>query len=265
MRRQKFFTVVLCVELLTFSVAADVRAQTRITFPPTQRRGAPARTVGGGQRGTVGGWQRGDGLSCLTSNKCLTALTPDNNVVTTLSAHPTLFWYVPQTEAKFAEFAVIDKSNFNEVYKTTVAVKGTPGIVKLSIPRDVSLEIGKEYWWKFSLIYNSENGTEEEHLAGLIERTELNWEEKMKLAAATEPLKKAEVYAKAKIWQETLSLVAQLRDEHPNDSRVRNAWLGLLTSVNLEEIATKPLVECCTVDHAQQEATPRMFGESPPD
>jgi hypothetical protein len=149
MRRQKFFTVVLCVELLTFSVAADVMAQTRITFPPTQPRGAPARTVGGGQRGTVGGGQRGDGLSCLTSNQCLTALTPDNNVVTTLSAHPTLFWYVPQTEAKFAEFAVIDKSNFNEVYKTTVAVIGTPGIVKLSILGMCLWKLGKNIGGSF--------------------------------------------------------------------------------------------------------------------
>ncbi len=257
MRRQKFLAVVLCVELLTFPIAADVRAQTRITFPPTQPRGAPGKTVGGAQRG--------DRVGCLSSNPSLTALTPDNNVVTTVSAHPTLFWYVPQTQAKSAQFEVTDTSNGNEVYKTTVAVKGTPGIVKLSIPRDVSLEIGKKYKWEFSLICNPENGPEVRYVQGLIERTELNWEEKMKLAAATEPLKKAEVYAKAKIWQETLSLVAQLRDERPNDSRVRNAWLGLLTSVKLEEIATKPLVKCCTVDHAQQGATTRMFGENPPD
>ncbi len=243
MRRKKFLAVALCVELLTFSVATEVRAQTRITFPPTQPRGAPTRTVGGGQRGGA--------VSCSTSNPPLTPLTPNNNVVTTLSANPTLFWYVPQTEAKSAEFVVLD-SNWNIVYKTTVALKGAPGIVKLRIPTDVALAIGKEYLWKFALICNSENQTEERFVAGVIERTELNSEEKRKLAAATEPLKKAEVYAKAKIWQETLSLVAQLRDERPNDARVMNAWIGLLTSVKLEAIATQPLVECCTVDHTRQ-------------
>jgi hypothetical protein len=185
----------------------------------------------------------------LTSNPPLTALTPNNNVVTTVSGNPTLFWYVPKTQAKSAEFVLFDKDRekLNEIYRTTVAVKGTPGIVKLSIPASVSLERGKQYLWKFSVICESENGGGAPFVAGAIERTALNWMEQRKLAAAKEPLQKAEVYAEAKVWQETLSLVAQLRYERPYDFRVNNAWRDLLSSVQLGAISSEPLVECCTV------------------
>ena len=235
--------VALCIEGLTLSLAASqLRAQSiqvSLTFPPTQPRGAPPRTIGGAHRGPK---------ACLTSNLPLTALTPNNNVVTTVSGNPTLFWYVPKTEAKSAEFVLFDDDGreLNEIYRTTVAVKGTPGIVKLSIPASVSLETGKKYLWAFTVKCFSDP-EDNPWVAGVIERTELNGEEETKLAAAKEPLQKAEVYAEAKVWQETLSLVAQLRYERPYDFRVNNAWRELLSSVQLGAIASEPLVECCTV------------------
>jgi len=245
--------VALCVEALTFSLAASqLRAQSiqvSLTFPPTQPRGAPPRTRAGGQRGPN---KPEEPTVCLTSNLPLTAVTPNNNVVTTVSGNPTLFWYVPKTQAKSAEFVLFDKvfdkegEKFNEIYRTTVAVKGTPGIVKLSIPASVSLERGKQYLWTFTVMCNSDF-EEAPLVAGAIERTALNWMEERKLAAAKEPLEKAEVYAEAEVWQETLSLVAQLRYERPYDFRVNNAWRDLLSSVQLGAIASEPLVECCTV------------------
>ena len=243
--------VALCIEGLTFSLAASqLRAQSiqvSLTFPPTQPRGAPPRTIGGGTRGEPKCFSRN-----LSNNLPLTALTPNNNVVTTVSGNPTLFWYVPKTEAKSAEFVLFDKDfdkdgeKLNEIYRTTVAVKGTPGIVKLSIPASVSLERGKQYLWTFTVICNSVSEPDP-LVAGAIERTALNWMEESKLAAAKEPLEKAEVYAEAEVWQETLSLMAQLRYERPYDFRVNNAWRELLSSVQLDAIASEPLVECCTV------------------
>ncbi len=237
-------TVALFIELLSFSLAASqLRAQSikvSVIFPPTEPRGAPPTTLGGGQRGP-------DRTVCFNNNPPLRALTPTNNIITTVSANPALFWYVPKTEAKSAEFVLFD-SEGNELYKTNVAVKGPPGIVKLSLPESVELEMGQEYQWKFSLICGDENWADTRFVTGLIERTELNLEEQIKLAATREPLKQAEVYAEAAIWQETLSLLAQLRYERPNDLKVNNAWNELLTSVKLDAIATQPLVECCRVD-----------------
>lgn len=242
MNRQKYLSgfgslAIVCTEILLILAASSVKAQ-GITFPPTEPRGAPARTVGGGQRG---------GRSCSSSNLPLTALTPDNNVVTTVSANPTLFWYVPATEAKSAKLVILDANNWQEVYQTTVEVKGVPGIVKVNIPESVALKTGKKYLWKFSLNCNPENPAMERFVAGFIERTELNLEAKTQLENAKEPLEKVEVYAKAQVWQETLSLLAQMHYERPNDPNVTGAWREFLTSVKLEAIASQPLVECCTV------------------
>jgi hypothetical protein len=235
--------VTLCVELVGFSlVAPKVRAQSievSLTFPPGSQRGAPARTAGAGRRNSA--W-------FYKGNPPLTVLAPSNNVVTTVAANPTLFWYVPQTEAKSAEFVVVDKREGNKVYLTTVALNGTPGIVKLSLPTTVSLEMGKEYTWKFTLIGIPTKPGEQNYVGGLIERTQLNPQQKSRLAAAKEPLKQAEVYAGASVWQETLTILAQLRQDRPNDSKVADAWKELLKSVNLEAIANKPLVKCCTVE-----------------
>jgi hypothetical protein len=168
-------------------------------------------------------------------------------VGTTVSANPTLFWYVPETEAKFAQLVVYDNPDKkNEIYQTTLALNGTPGVVKLSLPATVALEPGKEYRWHFGLICNREDRSQDKFVEGVIERTELSSEQKTKLAQATEPLKQAEVYAGATVWQETLTILAQLRHDRPNDSDITEAWEELLKSVQLKDIATQPLSECCT-------------------
>lgn len=233
-------SVALSVELVTFSLLPlQLRAQSievSINFPPAEKRGAPSRTAGAGQRRR----------NCTKGNSPLTALTPSNSVGTTVSANPTLFWYIPQTKAKSAEFVVVDRQG-DEVYLTTLVLNGTPGVVKLSLPATVSLEAGKNYVWQLALICNPADRRQDEFVRGAIERTALSSEQKTKLAQFVEPLKQAEVYADARIWQETLTILAQLRHDKPNDSRVTDAWEELLKSVQLESIATEPLVECCKI------------------
>src|SRR5512136_1899663 len=81
-----------------------------LEFPPAADRGAPARTAGGGVRGE----------NCVEQGATpLTALMPSNNVGTTVAGNPTLFVYVPKTNAKEAEFSVLDAQG-KDVYLETV-------------------------------------------------------------------------------------------------------------------------------------------------
>ena len=238
-------SVALSVEFLAFSlVTPHLRAQSlevSVVFPPTSNRGAPGRTIGGGGRNP-------DVRACLKGIlPIVTALTPRNNVITTVAPNPTLFWYIPQTEARTAEFLITD-NQLKDVYRTKFTLKGTPGVVKLSLPTTASLQTGREYQWQLGLICDPTDRTQDQVVRGWIERSELTQEQKTKLAAAKEPLKKAEVYAEARVWQETLSLLAQLRRARPNDAKVTDAWIELLRSVQLNSaIANAPLVDCCTV------------------
>lgn len=247
MRCQKYLwtikglSVALCVELAVSLVTLPLNAQSikvSLTFPPTENVGAPDRTVGGGvRRGAIP----------------LTVVAPTNNLVTTVSDHPTLYWYVPETRAKSAELVISDNQG-KKIHQTSFAVNGTPGIVKLSLPATVGLKIGEQYKWTLTLIDHPENPSENDlerlsenqSVTGLLKRTQLNSEQKRQLAAAKEPLKRADIYAQAGVWQETLTILDQLRHDRPNDAKVTEAWQQLLQSVRLNAIATAPLIDCCT-------------------
>lgn len=232
------FSVAVCVALAPFALETpQLSAQplyVSINFPRTPV-GAPRTAIGGGTRGGS------------TSPSHLTVLSPQNNIVTTVSAQPTLFWYIPKTQAKSAEFVVYDNQG-QPLYQTTLALQDIPGVVKLSLPRTLELNMGQEYDWTLTLEYNPENEEQNRSVGGKVRRTTLTSAQKTQLAAARQPLKQAEVYAKAGIWQETISILAQLRHDRPSDRNINAAWKELLESVELKEIANAPLVDCCRAD-----------------
>ncbi|WP_041779842.1 DUF928 domain-containing protein [Allocoleopsis franciscana] len=186
-------------------------------------------------------------MSGVSLSSHLTVLSPQNNIVTTVSDQPTLYWYIPKTEAKSADFVVYDPEG-QLVYQTKVALEGIPGVVKLSLPRTVELKMGQEYDWTLALDQSPENEEQNRSVGGKIKRTALTATQKAQLAAARQPLQQAEIYAEAGIWQETISILAQLRHDRPSDRNINAAWKELLESVELKEIANAPLIECCRVD-----------------
>lgn len=206
--------------------------QVSVTFPPTSDRGAPARTVGGGKRGTV--CIKNDGIP-------LTGLMPANNVGTTVSPNPTFFLYVPRTTAHSAEFAVFDEEGY-PVYQRTVTLTGTPGVIKLDLPTNTLLNVREMYQWEFAIICDPEDRERDELVWGWIERIELSPALRRRIEQAR-PLEQATLYAKNQIWHETMSILAQLRRSNPQE------WEELLKSVELDAIAPAPFVDCCTAQN----------------
>ena len=210
---------------------AESRPDGRISleFPPAADRGAPARTAGGGVRGE----------NCVEQGATpLTALMPGNNVGTTVAANPTLFVYVPKTNAKEAEFSVLDAQG-KDVYLETVKLTGEAGVVKVSMPESADLKTGKDYTWSFSIVCNAQERSGDIYVRGLLQRTELSADLKSELEKAP-PLEQAKIYAKAQVWNETLALLAELRNSNPKE------WEQLLKSVGLEAIAEAPFISTVT-------------------
>ncbi|MCC3431376.1 MAG: DUF928 domain-containing protein, partial [Microcoleus sp. PH2017_03_ELD_O_A] len=50
-------------------------------------------------------------------------------------------------------------------------------------------------------------------------------------------------YAKNGIWYDTISTLAQMRRQAPDDPMLKAEWTQLLNSQKLESIAYKPLVQ----------------------
>jgi len=212
------------------SVGGATRA---IEFPETSDRGAPSRTAGGATRGST----------CIdaTVQPNLTSLLPNNSLATTYGADadlPTsLFFYVPESPSRQGELFIVNSTG-EEVYSKTVPLPDEAGIIQVEIADGATLFEAEElYYWDFSIVCDVEDPDSNVVVGGGIQRADASAELLAALAAAGEdPLAQAQVYADARAWQETLALVAQIRDDNSQP------WDDLLESVGLEAVADAPLL-----------------------
>ncbi|NEQ77691.1 MAG: DUF928 domain-containing protein [Okeania sp. SIO2D1] len=223
--------------IVTFLGVQLVQAQSTpellisVEFPSGPQRASSGETRGAGTRGFC---------PLVPGQIELTALTPGDNVATTVADNPKFFVYVPEHEAKSAEFEITDKSG-NSIYSTKLDISETSGIVQLALPKKLSLTTNKEYTWTFAMICDEWDRGADEYVEGTIKKVEISSDLENSLKNAS-PLEQAEIYAKARIWNETIATVAELRNSNPTE------WEELLTSVGLQEIASEPFAPCCQVE-----------------
>ncbi|MEB3884966.1 DUF928 domain-containing protein [Lyngbya sp. CCY1209] len=209
-----------------------------LEFPPGPNRGSPESTAGGGTRGESDDFRTAK-TTCSESASRLTALLPVGyDALKTASPNPTFFLYVPKTEAKTAEFTVVD-SRGGDVYVDTFAIPGDGGIVRIELPETVSLEVGQTYIWQFSMLCDPNQRASDESVQGAIERVELDSERQTQIEAETDPLERAQLYAEKQIWPETVAIALELRETNPE------VWEQLMESVELTDIASEPMAPCC--------------------
>jgi Domain of Unknown Function (DUF928) len=237
-RHRQFFTATkgaVAALAAIASLTTIVPPSQSLEFPPSSNRGAPARTAGGGVRGET--------CSAATKN-AFTVLIPENNISTTAADRATLFFFVPEVKSQAAELLLMDEQG-NDVYTTMVALPKTSGIIQVNLPEKSKagkplIALNKDYTWRFAIVCDEKDRTRDLPLDGTVRRVSLKPDVQSALQQAkADPLKQAEVYAKAGIWQETLVAAASMRQKNPQ------AWSGLLKSVKLEPLANAKFADCC--------------------
>ena len=215
-----------------------------IKFPKSgEKAGAPARTRGAGSRGPC---------NPIVDKKLgvnLTAVMPEDNIGTTVSPNPNVYLYIPQSSKQKAEFALYDWTNRvrEPIYKTTVSLPQSAGIMKVSLPKTVELEPNNTYVWHFGIICDPSQRSLDYYINGWLKRTSLTPEVEAKLKEAEEkPLEKAEIYAESAVWNETITTLEKSREAYPS------AWKELLESVGLGKIADSQVFDCCQEIKADQ-------------
>ena len=201
-----------------------------LQFPPGSGS-APKRTAGAGVRG-----------NCAPG---LTAIIPDSSVSVTVNEETTFFVYIPQTDALLGKFSLNLSEDGSRNYTEDVLLSGKPGMVSFTLPQEIAMAMDQVYDWKFTLYCDLPGATAGlgsgeqriSNVSGQVQRVELTAEVEAKLAKATTPLDKAEVYAEAGIWHEAMALLSDVRDSQPQQ------WQELLTSVGLDSLAQAPFVE----------------------
>ncbi len=195
--------------------------------PPDQ--GLPGRREGGGTRG-----------GCLTQQPSLTALMPESNLGLTVAAHPSFFWYVPQTAATVAEFVLLDANN-TELYKAQVPLTQA-GIVQFTLPDSAPpLQVNQSYRWFFALVCEPLDRSADIFTSGWVKRVEDDPGLTQALVVAT-PAVQPGLYNQAGLWYDALATLAALRQIQPQNPALASQWQSLLESVGLSQIADRPLL-----------------------
>ena len=225
----------------------SILAKSTVNFQPRSDIGTPGRRERLGTRGLC----PQDGANASKPQKALTSLLPvrtaQANLGLTISGYPTFFFYLPETTGREVEFLLTDADD-RKVYSSTFAVTGEPGVIGLSLPKNAGmapLEIGKDYHWYFSIVCHPGDADKSSDpiVGGWIRRVEPS---SPLLAEQLEnsPLRdRVALYAADGIWYETLTALAQLRYDNPNDRALAQTWANLLRSVGLSDIAQESLIQ----------------------
>lgn len=240
------FSLSLSIEIAASKEAKasspNSRAEMAMLFEPPPEDATPRGTAGGASRGTClqglqGGYSEAPGLE-------VTALMPESRQGLTLAERPSFLVAVPDS-AIAAELSLWDE-NLNGIYQTVLSFNEVSGIVSIVLPEDApGLEQGKSYKWSLAVICDANNRNRDAVVEGWIQRSEPNANLLASLEKAKTQLEKAELYAQNGFWYDTVSALAEIRRQKPDDRKLAVEWKELLMSVGLGEIVNKPLIDCC--------------------
>lgn len=211
----------------------------------------------------VGRRQGAAGRGNCTVDQPLTALVPAFNKTLnegqgkatyvwakTVDEYPTFWYYLPYSPKSLRSIEFVLQDGEDDVYRTAVALPQRPGIVSFRLPSTAKpLEINKPYHWFFKINFNCDSqqlSDGKDYVEGWVQRVQLNPNLARQLKAAS-PQQRAALYAANGIWHEALTTLAALRLVDAEDATLKEDWTGLLQSTGLADIASKPIVQCCTL------------------
>ncbi len=222
--------------LLSSTPSVDTASAPVVPFLPLNL-GAPSNRTSAGIR------SRCSALEAPSAQK-LTALAPRLTAGTTLSPHPTLLFYIPETVAQQVEFALSDPQQ-QVIYQQTLTLTPTPGIISVQIPTDIPpLQVGETYRWGLELVCDLEDPAKNATVIGTILRVALP----VSLASQQDALELRQELTLQQvqgIWFDVVATLARLRHEAPQDPALLAAWTAVLAHENLETVAPEPLLSCC--------------------
>lgn len=160
----------------------------------------------------------------------------------TVSANPTLWFYVPYQSKFDGKFVLYDGEN-ETVYETPFTLSGKPGVVQISLPSSVSLQVDRQYRWYFKIY--CQRGQPPLSVTGIIKRVNFsNPALRSQLEKATQS-DRISILAANGIWYDALTAATEIRKIDQNDGN----WPSLLRQIGLSNIASEPIIECCKTEN----------------
>jgi Domain of Unknown Function (DUF928) len=243
--------------------SAIVNAVNKVKLPPPPDRGIAGNRFGSASRTsdrdpTLGEPRGDDKYPDLTAlvpeyRDPKSKLTPSKVWGLTANDRPTLWFYIPYSQASISriDFTLKDRENSagKVIYQTSIQPPQQAGIINFPLPKTSSpLAIDKLYQWQVKLTMKPQpdpkkvtpSKAEEISVTGWIQRAGLN-KELSDLIARSTPNQQAALYAENGFWYDALSTLAVLRRDLSQDPEIQQDWVNILKSVELGKLAKKPL------------------------
>ena len=242
------FFKILPLLLLTINIEislnnASVNAREQSTKPTdsSNKRPAPPRRIPPNKVKPGGGLDFSR-QACSEDSKSLVALIPIDNPVSTTQPFPSFLFYIPDkaTSINHGEFSLFSADDKTRIYKTSVALENTPGIVKIDLPSDpqYALEEGKLYHWYFEVFCQNNFETSVSlNIDGWVQRIPLTPARKEKIEAGS-----------TEIWYDSIVFIADNLINYPRSEEMQLLWLKLLQHINLEYLIEAPIIETSKVE-----------------
>jgi len=224
-------TVIATIGIISLSAMGNMMAR-GVTFTPPPEQASPQQEVAASSRsGEVCGSSQ---AAVKATGASVRVLVPQQNYGTTVSAHPEILVYVPETIAREALF-VLKNERDRTVGRMKVTLSGKAEIITMKHPETApALEVGETYKWYF-VVKCPGILRPKEPASGLIKRLEMQ-EAQLPSQDPGNLLESATAYASAGIWYDAVGTMGQLRKSKPNDLAIANHWNELLESVGLNDL-----------------------------
>jgi len=200
-----------------------VKPAPRPVYQPP-KLGKPARTVGGGSRGSQG------------KVPALFVVAPDH-VGQTTSAKPSLFYFidrVPDPSIR-VEFTLLDEDGVEPLVETVLPTPKRAGVHRIRLSdHGVQLAAGTEYEWSVSLVLDPNERSKDIVATSWIDRIPESGELKSRLASEGAT---ATVYAEEGLWYDALAALSDEIDGNPGNVQLAEQRAELLRQVGLDAIA----------------------------
>ncbi|MDJ0708485.1 MAG: DUF928 domain-containing protein [Leptolyngbyaceae cyanobacterium MO_188.B28] len=245
----KPFSILLSSATLLVTSLLSPLPSRSIEFPSTGNRGGPARTTGGGVRG-------GDCSSNVAQSNPALPLTPllplnanGEYQNTFVDDSVMMQFYVPDgIDNQYAEVYVEDPDTGEVIHDKIFFLTNSPKILQLSFPAlseetGEALEIDKDYLWEFSIICDFRDRGLDIYTSGYMRRVDAPTQLPSTLERKEDwTVAKADRYAQASIWQESLQILDHLKCNSQEE------WAEFLNSVGLHGGITEVSLNQCSAE-----------------
>jgi|JFJP01.1.fsa_nt_gi hypothetical protein len=197
----------------------------------------------GGKTRTIPLIRRGENCSELAPQ----VLSLDaRQTISTTNDYPTFLLFVPKTTAPEAEFILKD-ANREVIYSKSFSLSDNKsGIVRLTIPPNISSEKiveGQTYRWEFNIICNlGDRQNNDESVVGKLQRVSISDASKSQSMQGSLKERLAG-YRSFGFEYDALILLDEFRRKNPSDREIIGEWESSLIKYNLGELNQFPVVD----------------------